>query len=68
MIDNVTDIEAQRLARLLMEQWLDAYSDNGSLWLQSKNRYEAAAEGVSEDVQKQAWALAQVMWKKSVHS
>ena len=49
MDDNVTDLDAYKIAGLIVEHWLDSYSDNGDIWARSKTALEVVRNRVSKE-------------------
>ena len=62
-MDNVTDLDAARLSQLIINNWLDAYSDNGALWDRSKAALDLVLRWVPEDVRTDAYGLAREKWE-----
>jgi uncharacterized Zn finger protein len=64
MDDNVTDIRAQRLADLIMAEWLDSQSDSGAVWERSWLALKVAKSENPEAVFAEAMQIANARWKK----
>jgi hypothetical protein len=62
MDDNVTSLDAHKIAVLIVEHWSDAYSDNGALWARSKKSLEVVHQSVSAEVWDEALKLAHYRW------
>jgi|DEB0MinimDraft_4_1074332.scaffolds.fasta_scaffold27115_3 hypothetical protein len=62
--DNVTSLEAHKIADLMMQEWLSAYSDNGHLWDRDYGALQLAKKDVSQEVIDEAYQLANARWKK----
>jgi hypothetical protein len=62
MSDNVTSLDAHKIAGLIVEHWLDSYSDNGALWERSKKSLEVLHNSVTPEVWAEAVKLAQNRW------
>ena len=62
--DNVTSIEAHKLADLIMAEWISAYSDNGSIWAESVERLRRAKENEADDIIAEAQEIAHDRWRK----
>ena len=62
MEDNVTSLDAHKIARLIVEHWLDSLSDNGALWERSKKSLEVVHQSVSDEVWDEALKLAYYRW------
>jgi len=50
--------EVEQMARLIVRSWHDSFSDNGAVWRKSEDELNRAKANASEDVYKQALALA----------
>jgi hypothetical protein len=62
MVDNVVDMDAFKLARLILKCWEDAYSDNGHIWRVSNEAMELALKFAPQEVQDEAYRIANNMW------
>jgi hypothetical protein len=62
MDDNVTDLDAYKIAGLIVEHWLDSYSDNGDIWARSKTALEVVRNSVSAEMWDKAVRIAQNRW------
>lgn len=62
--DNVTDMQAHKLADLIMAEWLDAHSDSGAIWQKSYNALKLAKAENPEAVFAEALQIANARWKK----
>ena len=62
--DNVTSIEAHKLADKIMAEWISAYSDNGAIWQTAYDELQAAKKREAEDIWDEAVEIAQARWKK----
>jgi hypothetical protein len=62
--DNVTSIEAHKIADLMMQEWLSSYSDNGAIWDRDYQRLQTAKGRVSEEIVAEAYEIAKARWKK----
>ena len=62
MDDNVTDLDAYKIAGLIVEHWLDSYSDNGDIWARSKTALEVVRNSVSTEMWDEAVRIAQNRW------
>jgi hypothetical protein len=62
--DNVTSIEAHKLADLIIQEWISAYSDNGAIWDRDYEALRIAKQGVTDEVVREAYELANARWKK----
>ena len=62
--DNVTTLEAHKIADLMMQEWLSAYSDAGYLWQRDYDALKIAKQDVSQEVIDEAYQLANARWRK----
>ena len=62
--DNVTSLAAHKLADLMIEEWLSAYSDNGDIWDRHYQALQIAKKDSSEAIIEEAYQLANARWKK----
>ena len=62
--DNVTSLAAHKLADLMMQEWLSAYSDNGAIWDRDYQALQIAKQDVTEEIVQEAYQLANARWKK----
>jgi hypothetical protein len=62
--DNVTNIEAHRLADVIMQEWIASFSDNGQIWESAVERTRKAKAKETEEIIEEAIAIAQARWKK----
>lgn len=60
--DNVTDMDAYKIADLIVEHWLDSYSDNGAIWERSRKALDIVQRNVPEDLWDKAVVIAQNRW------
>jgi hypothetical protein len=65
MGDNVTSMSAYKIADLIMEHWLDSYSDNGALWERSRKTLEVVRESVTPELWDEALRIAHNRWGQS---
>jgi len=65
MDDNVTSMSAYKIADLIMEHWLDSYSDNGALWERSRKTLEVVRESVTPELWDEALRIAHNRWGQS---
>jgi len=61
--DNVTSIEAHRLADKIMAEWISAYSDNGAIWQTAYDELQAAKKRETEEIYNEAVEIAQRRWR-----
>jgi hypothetical protein len=62
--DNVTNMQAHRLADLIMAEWLDSQSDSGAIWLKSYEALQVAKGENPQEVFDEAIQIANARWKK----
>jgi hypothetical protein len=62
MNDNVTSMDAYKLAALIVENHLDKFSDNGEIYERSRDELKALKETVSEGVWAEAVVIAHRRW------
>ena len=62
MKDNVTSMDAYKLAALIVENHLDKFSDNGEIYERSRDELKALKESVSEGVWAEAVVIAHRRW------
>ena len=62
--DNVTSIEAHKLADLIIAEWISAYSDNGSIWSSADNELRKAKEVAGQAIIDEAVELARARWER----
>ena len=56
--------EAEKLADLIMQEWLAAYSDNGAIWQKAFDELKAAKEREAQAVIDEALAIAYDRWNR----
>jgi hypothetical protein len=62
MDDNVTSLDAYRIAELIVDHWSDGYSDNGAIWARSKKALDLVHQSVSPELWDEALVIAQRRW------
>ena len=62
MEDNVTSMDAYKLAALIVENHLDKFSDNGEIYERSRDELKALKASVSEGVWAEAVVIAHRRW------
>jgi len=62
--DNVTSIQAHKLADLIIAEWISAYSDNGSIWSSADNELQKAKEVAGQAIVDEAVELAHARWER----
>lgn len=63
MVENIVGMDAYRLARLIVAEWSDAYSDSGAVWARSNEALGFALKFAPEDVQDEAYRIANKIWE-----
>ena len=56
--------EAEKLADLIIEEWISAYSDNGAIWQKAYDRFQAARERETQQIIDEALAIAYDRWNR----
>jgi len=59
--------EAEKLADLIIEEWISAYSDNGAIWQKAFDQLQAAKRRETERIIDEAMWIARARWDK-MHS
>jgi hypothetical protein len=62
--DNVTSLAAHKIADLMIQEWVSAYSDNGSIWERDYNALQVLKQEAGEDVVAEAYQLAKARWDR----
>jgi hypothetical protein len=62
--DNVTSIEAHKLADLMMQEWVSSYSDSGALWERDYNALQVIKSEAGDEIVEEAYQLAKARWDK----
>jgi len=62
--DNVTSIQAHKLADLIIAEWISAYSDNGSIWSSADRELQKAKEVAGQAIVDEAVELARARWER----
>jgi hypothetical protein len=62
VVENIVDMDAYKLARLIVTCWEDSYSDSGAIWRVSNEAMEMALKFAPKDVQDEAYRIANKMW------
>ena len=62
--DNVTSIEAHKLADKMVAEWIAAYSDNGAIWQSAYDELQQAKKREADEIVKEAHDIAQARWRK----
>jgi hypothetical protein len=56
--------EAEKLADLIIEEWISAYSDNGAIWQKAYDRFQAAKQREAQAVIDEALQIAYDRWNR----
>lgn len=56
--------EAERLADLIMQEWISAYSDNGAIWQKAFDELQAAKQREAQAVIDEALQIAYDRWNR----
>ena len=56
--------EAERLADLVMQEWLSAYSDNGAIWQKAFDELKAAKQREAQETIDEALQIAYDRWNR----
>ena len=56
--------EAEKLADLMIEEWIAAYSDNGAIWQTAYERLRAAKLREAQAVIDEALEIARARWDR----
>ncbi len=61
--NNVKDMNAYRLAHMIIDNWLDSYSDSGAIWERSQKRLDAVRAIVPVEMWDEALVIARKLWR-----
>ena len=56
--------EAEKLADLIMQEWISAYSDNGAIWQKAFDELQAAKQREAQAVIDEALQIAYDRWNR----
>lgn len=56
--------EAEKLADLIMQEWLSAYSDNGAIWQKAFDELKAAKQREAQETIDEALQIAYDRWNR----
>jgi hypothetical protein len=62
--DNVTSLAAHKLADLMIQEWISAYSDNGAIWDRDYEALQVLKQEATDEDVAEAYRLAKARWKK----
>jgi hypothetical protein len=57
-VETLTNITPEKLADLIMAEWLDSQSDSGAIWRRSWEALQLAKQESGEDLIKKAYEIA----------
>ena len=60
--------EAEKLADLIVQEWISAYSDNGAIWATAAERLRKAKEAEAQQVIDEALQIARDRWELMHHA
>lgn len=60
--------EAEKLADLVIQEWISAYSDNGAIWQKAFDELKAAKEREAQEVIDEAMKIAYDRWNRMHHA
>ena len=56
--------DAEKLADLVMQEWLSAYSDNGAIWQKAFDELKAAKQREAQETIDEAMQIAYDRWNR----
>lgn len=56
------EMEAFRLAKIILREWEDSYSDNGAIWARSYDALEQAKKANPPELMDRAYQIARERW------
>jgi len=56
--------EAEKLADLIVQEWISAYSDNGAIWQKAYDQLVAAKQREAQMVIDEAMEIARARWNR----
>lgn len=62
MTSEPVSIEAYQVAKLIMREWSDSYSDNGAIWQRSRDALLFATKNCDPEVISEAYRIAREKW------
>ena len=60
--------EAEKLADLIVQEWISAYSDNGAIWTTAADELRKAKEAEAQQVIDEALQIARDRWELMHHA
>lgn len=58
------DLAAYQIAKLIMREWHDSYSDSGAIWERSWDAVQQAKKANSPEIMARAYEIARERWEK----
>ena len=68
MMTEPVDMEAFRIAKIILREWEDSYSDNGAIWERSHDALEQAKKAHSPELMDRAYQIARERWQANAPS
>lgn len=59
---------ADKLADLMIQEWISAYSDNGDIWAKAADRLKQAKLQEAQNIIDQAFVIARERWELMHHA
>jgi len=63
--NNVTDLDAWKVAKVITDYWLDCYSDNGAIYEKSKRALDAVKAVCPPEMWEEALTIANNHWDRT---
>jgi hypothetical protein len=60
--------EAEKLADLIIQEWISSYSDNGAIWATAADELRKAKEAEAQQVIDEALQIARDRWELMHHA
>lgn len=60
--------EAEKLADLVIQEWISAYSDNGAIWTKAAEQLRKAKEAEAQELIDEALQIARDRWELMHHA
>lgn len=62
------EMEAFRLAKIILREWEDSYSDNGAIWARSYDALEQAKKANPPELMDRAYQIARERWDSNARA
>jgi hypothetical protein len=62
MSEELIEMEAFRVAKIIMREWEDSYSDSGAIWERSHDALVQAKKAHSPEILEKAYEIARQRW------